>query len=93
MKLLEAIGEPATLEQLAEECVELAHAALKLARVERGENPTPKTKQECTFAVVEEAVDVAIIVNEIYRCEWFRPDAYNDLMAYKNDRMSERIEK
>lgn len=37
MRLIENIGEPAMLEQLAEECVELAHAALKLARVERGE--------------------------------------------------------
>lgn len=36
-------GEPALLEQLAEECSELAQAALKLARLERGENPTPKT--------------------------------------------------
>lgn len=42
-----SLGEPALLEQLAEECSELAQAALKLARKERGENPTPKTEEEC----------------------------------------------
>jgi hypothetical protein len=40
------IGLPATLEQLAEECAELSQAALKLARLHRGENPTPVTEQE-----------------------------------------------
>lgn len=40
------IGEAALLEQLAEECAELAHVALKMARIIRGENPTPKTLDE-----------------------------------------------
>lgn len=39
-----SMGEPALLEQLAEECSELAQAALKLARLERGEN-TPEKKK------------------------------------------------
>ena len=34
-KILDRIGEPAALEQLAEEATELAKAALKLARVIR----------------------------------------------------------
>ena len=33
--MLERIGEPAMLEQLAEECTELGKAALKLARIHR----------------------------------------------------------
>ncbi len=37
------IGEPAVYEQLAEECSELAKAALKMARILRNENPTPVT--------------------------------------------------
>lgn len=40
--IIETIGEPALLEQLAEECSKLSQAALKLARKLRGENPTPK---------------------------------------------------
>lgn len=34
--MIEKIGVAAMLEQLAEEATELAHAALKLARIERG---------------------------------------------------------
>lgn len=42
MDLLDAVrflGEPAVLEQLAEECAELAQAALKMARLQRGDKP------------------------------------------------------
>lgn len=39
MKIIEEIGEAAMLEQLAEECTELAKAALKMARIIRKENP------------------------------------------------------
>lgn len=45
MKIIEEIGEAAMLEQLAEECTELAKAALKMARIIRKENPTPVTEK------------------------------------------------
>lgn len=45
MKIIEEIGEAAMLEQLAEECTELAKAALKMARIIRKENPTPVTRK------------------------------------------------
>ena len=35
--IIDAIGEPALLEQTAEEAIELAHACLKLARKLRAE--------------------------------------------------------
>ena len=44
--MIDEIGEPAMLEMLADELVECAHEALKLARVKRGENPTPRTEKE-----------------------------------------------
>ena len=50
--IVDYIGLPALLEQLAEECGELTQAALKLARLRRGENPTPKTEKECRDALV-----------------------------------------
>lgn len=56
--MVEMVGEPATLEQLAEECTELAKAALKLARIERGENPTPVTAREAAANIIEEFTDV-----------------------------------
>lgn len=43
ISMIDAIGEPAMLEMLAEEASELTQAALKASRVLRGENPTPVT--------------------------------------------------
>lgn len=61
--MLEKIGEPAMLEQLAEECMELGKAALKKARVIRGENPTPVTAEKADEnlmdAVMEEEKETA----------------------------------
>ena len=57
-EILNKIGEAAVLEQLAEECTELAQSALKLARKIRGENPTPKSLEECKASLQEEAADV-----------------------------------
>jgi NTP pyrophosphatase (non-canonical NTP hydrolase) len=50
-------GETACLELLAEECTELAHACLKLARKQRGECPTPATQLETVKAIHEEIAD------------------------------------
>lgn len=61
-EVIRSLGEPALLEQLAEECTELAQAALKLARLERGENPTPKTEEECVKNLLEELADVNLCI-------------------------------
>ncbi len=58
--IIDSIGLPAVLEQLAEECSELAQASLKYARLLRGENPTPKTRQECLESLTEEIADVEL---------------------------------
>lgn len=54
------IGLPATLEQLAEEAAELSQAALKLARVLRGENPTPVRDWQAIDNLKEETADVRV---------------------------------
>lgn len=56
--MIKEIGEPAMLEMLAEELVECAHEAMKLARVKRGENPTPRTEKEVRASLREEWSDV-----------------------------------
>lgn len=56
--MIDYIGTPAMLEQMAEEAAELAKAALKLARIERGENPTPVTREEAIRSLIEEYTDV-----------------------------------
>ena len=61
---IDRIGLEATLELTAEECSELAHAALKLARVFRGENPTPVTMEEAMESFVEELADVLNMLEE-----------------------------
>ena len=63
--MIEKIGRPAMLEQLAEEASELAQACLKLARKERGENPTPKSKAECERELIEEFTDVIECAREL----------------------------
>lgn len=56
--MVEKIGEPAMLEQMAEEASELAKAALKLSRVLRKERPTPVTEEEARKNLEEEYTDV-----------------------------------
>lgn len=64
--LIEKIGKPAMLEQTAEECVELAHACLKLARYYRNENKVyGKTEEELLDNLVEEMADVVVCMDEI----------------------------
>lgn len=58
ISILDYIGEPAMLEMAAEECAELSHALLKLARIERKENPTPVTREEAFKNIREEWTDV-----------------------------------
>jgi len=63
--MIEKIGRPAMLEQLAEEASELAQACLKLARKERGENPTPLNMREIDEAIYEEYTDVIQCTREL----------------------------
>lgn len=62
------LGQAALLEQLAEECAELGKAALKLARIYRGENPTPLSEDAAFYAVKEEAVDVELCMDVVQPC-------------------------
>ena len=90
--IVERIGEPAFLEQLAEECSELAQAALKSARKYRGENPTPKTIDECYDALQEEIADVMLCVSEYLDCKG--PDYLDRVMLMKlkkHERWEQRL--
>lgn len=54
------MSKAALLEQVAEECTELGHAALKLARKYRNENPTPVTEEEAYANLKEEWADMLL---------------------------------
>ena len=81
--VIRSLGEPVLLEQLAEECSELAQAALKLARLERGENPTPKTLDECFGELIEEMADVKLCICVVQEIRGFN-------LSYNCDRKRER---
>ena len=93
MMLIDKIGEPALLELLAEECSELAHAALKMARAERGENPTPKTVDECKAEVMEECADVWICIFELEKGLFTAEEVKDvtEIILGKYKRMRERM--
>ena len=93
MNVIDKIGVPALLEQTAEESVELAHACLKLARKIRGENPTPKTKEELYHNLNEEIADVKLCIDRMV-------DELADIVSvteiinvtkYKDQRWKERL--
>ena len=65
MDIQKEIGTAACLEQLAEEATEFAQAALKYARVLRGENPTPVTFDEVKRKLVEEYTDMSVCVARV----------------------------
>lgn len=76
MNTLEAIEkihsktkEESNLELLAEEAVELAHAALKKARILRGENPTPMTLADVDSNLEEEYSDVLLVSRIVFDLE------------------------
>lgn len=52
------LGTPEILTQLAEECSELTHAALKLRRAITGVNPTPICAADAMADLLEEIADV-----------------------------------
>ena len=54
----EYLDQDELLAQLAEECTELAQAALKLRRALDGKNPTQNTEEERRRSLLEEYTDV-----------------------------------
>lgn len=81
----DALSDAALYEQLAEECVELAHACQKKARKLRGENPTPMEMVDIDDNVVEEYTDVQLVAGLL--------NVHIDLLLYwdKYDRWCKRL--
>jgi len=84
-EIREKIGDPALCEGLAEEAIELAHAALKTARILRGENPTPVRLENAIRAMAEEYTDLEIYAHVLGVS--IVPDDYR----WKKERMVARI--
>ena len=68
LELTRKVDEETALDQLAEEAVELAHAALKLQRIRRGNSPSPVTEADAMRKLMEEASDVTVCL-ELLACK------------------------
>lgn len=64
-EIAKKLTKAAALEQMAEEAAELAQAALKYARILRGENPTPVTEWEAMRHLSEEVADVLVCMDVV----------------------------
>ncbi len=92
-KLSDTIGVPATLELLAEECLELGHACMKYSRKLRGENPVGgKGEDEMIFAIHEELADVCVTMREVRKIgELINNEQVNRIIDAKRRRMAKRL--
>lgn len=90
--LQEVIGTPAMLEQTAEECIELSHVCLKLARYLRGENKVYKTKEEIYSNLSEEIADVYICIDELLEAGVISHESIDSNIMSKLERMRKRLE-
>ena len=88
------LPKAALLEQAAEEAAELVQACLKLARIYRGENPTPVTEEKAIANVEEEAADVYLCMCALdeAKCAKVYFDDCCDRMYAKLDRWVQRLE-
>lgn len=83
-------GDEYLYRQLAEECMELGHAALKLIRAKKRETPMPV--QDAQQALIEEIADVRVMLNVLN--DMLDADERVWLMvqiATKNQRMVARL--
>ena len=91
-KLVDYIGEPALLEQTAEECMELAFACLKLARMKRGENKVwGHTENELVNKIEEESADVEVCIGELMNAHIIDSSKAFEWRCTKKQRMRDRL--
>ena len=83
------LSEPVRLEQLAEECAELGHAALKLSRILRGENPTPVGEAQARENLIGEIADVLVTVDTLINTRTIRD--IGEKCTEKKDRWETRM--
>ena len=89
-RIRKGYGDEYLYRQLAEECMELSHAALKLIRAQRGETPVPL--DEAKTALIDEAADMRVMLNVLN--DMLDADERVRLMvqaATKNQRMVARL--
>ena len=84
----EKMPVPELLAGLAEECSELAQAALKLRRVFDQTNPTPTTEEDAINHLYEEIADVNLYLANIS----INLGSISEIMREKQSRWEKRLE-
>lgn len=90
-EIMKKYGEEYMLRQLAEECNELAQAALKLIRARRKE--TPMREDEAREHLVEEIADVHVMAGAIFDHMLFKAEqeCVDEICESKKKRMFTRM--
>ena len=90
-EIIEKYGEEYMLRQLAEECAELAQAALKVIRAKHKETPMRLDEAEEKF--MEELADVSVMWRGVYNhmLDEAQADYVDDMCIHKVERMYERM--
>lgn len=83
-------GEESQLIQTAEECAELAKAAIKRYRVLAAQAPCSQSLAASRAALIEEIADVLIMIDQIVYIEDFENDVWK-MVDHKIERQLERI--
>lgn len=83
-------GEESQLIQTAEECAELAKAAIKRYRVLAAQDPSSESLAASRAALIEEIADVLIMIDQIVYIEDFENDVWK-MVDHKIERQLERI--
>lgn len=86
--IIEHVSEHRLYEQLAEECCELAQAALKMSRYLQKEDSVAMTKEEIHSKIVEEMTDVFVCLDTLYQ----KQGIDMELAAKKVNRWKNRID-
>lgn len=77
--------------QFSEESGELVQAISKLIRKERGNNPTPLSREECLEKLVDEMADTMVVLSTLMD-HWGVPlEDVNRIAQSKRARWSERL--
>lgn len=90
MTMWERVGAGPMLNQLAEECCELAQAALKYRRCIEEGNPTPVSEEEARKNLMEEIADVWLCT-DLVPLTSEECDTINSYMNMKYDRWENRL--
>lgn len=91
MNISDFLSSKEILCQLAEEAAELSQAALKLRRAIDGQNPTPKTYDECKVRLCEEVADVLVCLEDTDLLDGTDLDMIDVFLTTKHDRWLSRL--